>query len=60
MKAPSRMSPQERCRRLIERDADIRQSLKAGATLAELGRKYFITRERVRQIGKLAPSLRRP
>lgn len=36
-----------------ERDADIRQSLGNGATLAELGRKYQITMERVRQIARI-------
>jgi hypothetical protein len=41
----------DRAKSRIERDADIRQSLKAGATLADLGRKYQITMERVRQIG---------
>jgi DNA-directed RNA polymerase sigma subunit (sigma70/sigma32) len=39
-----------RAKSRIERDADISQSLKAGATLAELGRKYQITMERCRQI----------
>jgi DNA-directed RNA polymerase sigma subunit (sigma70/sigma32) len=52
MKAPERITPDERRRRLLERDADIRQSLAAGASLAELGRKYFVTRERIRQISK--------
>ena len=34
------------------RDADIRESVKAGVPLIVLGMKYQITRERVRQIGK--------
>jgi DNA-directed RNA polymerase sigma subunit (sigma70/sigma32) len=37
----------------IARDLDIQASIKAGATLATLGRKYQITMERVRQIGKV-------
>jgi len=35
-----------------KRNDDIRQSVKAGVPLADLGRKYNITMERVRQIGK--------
>ena len=52
MKAPERITPEERRQRLIDRDADICKSLAAGASLAELGRKYFVTMERIRQIGK--------
>jgi hypothetical protein len=42
----------DRAKQRTERDADIRESFKAGATLAELGRRYLITMERVRQIAR--------
>jgi DNA-directed RNA polymerase sigma subunit (sigma70/sigma32) len=59
MKQPSssmaafRKRQADRAKSRIKRDADIQASLKAGTTLAELGRKYCITMERVRQIGAL-------
>jgi hypothetical protein len=36
----------------VERDADIRASVKAGVSLHDLGRKWFIGYERARQIAK--------
>ena len=48
----------DRVKGRIERDADIRQSLKAGATLADLGRKYQITMDRERQIARNKPRMR--
>jgi Mor family transcriptional regulator len=50
----------DREKQRTERDADIRARFKAGATLHELGRKYQITMERVRQIArdKTAPDAR--
>jgi DNA-directed RNA polymerase sigma subunit (sigma70/sigma32) len=41
-----------RAKNRIARDVDIRQSVEAGATLADLGRKYGITWERTRQIAR--------
>lgn len=41
-----------RAKQRADRDADIRESIKAGATLLELGMRYQITRERARQIAK--------
>jgi hypothetical protein len=65
MKAPSpsmaafQKRQADRAKGRIERDADIRASVKAGTTLATLGRKYQITMERVRQIGKQDRPLRK-
>jgi hypothetical protein len=42
----------ERAKGRIERDADIRASVRTGVPLRELGRKYMITMERVRPVGK--------
>ena len=48
-----RQAARAACR--VKRDKDIRESFKAGVPLADLGRKYQITMERVRQIGKQVP-----
>ena len=40
----------------VERDAHIREAVKAGVPLAVLGARYQLTRERIRQIGK-APTM---
>ena len=45
----ARMAERAKC--WEERDADIVWGLRAGVSLAEMGNKYFFTRERVRQIG---------
>jgi hypothetical protein len=42
----------DRAKQRMERDADIRESFKAGIPLRELARKYCISWERARQIAR--------